>query len=106
MTNESNKYRIVLAFEGDDLENYDRVVGLEKKLETELVSGEVDGHDVGGGRVNVFIDSRVPKDCFEEAMQIINDMEPKPNAAGYRGIEEEDYVRLWPKGDMTPFELD
>lgn len=39
MTNESHKYRIVLAFHGDNLENYDRAVALETKLETELLSG-------------------------------------------------------------------
>lgn len=75
------------------------------KLEEELLSGEVDGHDVGGGIVNIFIDTREPKQCFEEAMRIINDMEPKPDAAGYRNFEEEDYVRLWPEDDLTPFEL-
>ena len=105
MTNKSNKYRIVLVFEDDDLETYDRVVALETMLETELVSGKVDGHDVGGGIVNIFIDSSGPKICFEEAMKIIKDVEPKPCAAGYRAIEEEDYVRLWPEGDVTPFEL-
>ena len=105
MTNESHKYRLVLAFYDHDLENYACVVALETKLEAELLSGEVDGHDVGGGVVNIFIDSREPMRCFEEAMLIINDMEPKLNAAGYRDIEEEDYVRLWPEGDITPFEL-
>ena len=105
MTNESNKYRIVLAFYGDDLDNYDHVVALETKLEAELLSGEVDGHDVGESVVNIFIDSREPTRCFEEAMRIINDMEPKPNAAGYRDIKGEDYVRLWPAGDVTAFEL-
>ncbi|MDU0460273.1 MAG: hypothetical protein RW306_16215 [Geobacteraceae bacterium] len=104
MTNKSHNYRIVLSFEGDDLEIYDRVVAIETKLEMELVSGEVNGHDVGGS-VNIFIDSREPKICFEEAMKIIKDVEPKPCAAGYRAIEKEDYVRLWPQGDATPFEL-
>ena len=104
MTNESNIYRIVLAFHGDTLENYDYVVTLETKLEAELLSGEIDGHDVGGGVVKIFIDSREPTQCFEEAMQIINDMEPKLYAAGYRDVEGEDYVRLWPEGDVTPFE--
>ena len=105
MTNKLKNYRIVLVFVGDDLEIYDRVVAMETKLVMELVSGEVDGHDVGGGIVNIFIDSREPKRCFEDALKIIKDMEPKPNAAGYRDIEEEDYVRLWPQNDATPFEL-
>lgn len=105
MTNDSHEYQIVLEFHGDDEENFDRVIALETKLEEELLNGEVDGHDVGGGIVNIFIDTRDPKRCFEEAMQIINDMEPKPVEAGYRDFEEEDYVRLLPTNDLTPFEL-
>ena len=46
------------------------------------MSREVDERDVGGGIVNIFIDTKEPKRCFEEAMQIINDMESKPAAAG------------------------
>lgn len=38
-------------------------------------------------------------------MGILGDADPAPCAAGYRDVEKEDYVRLWPKGDSTPFEL-
>jgi hypothetical protein len=38
-------------------------------------------------------------------MQIIKDVVPKLSAAGCRDIEKEDYVRLWPEGDVSPFEL-
>ncbi len=105
MTSEPSEYQLVLEFHGDDLENYDRVVAIEMKLEAELASGEVDGHDDGGGIVNIFIDTIEPMQCFEEAMKIINKMEPKLAAAGYRDFEEEDYTRLWPENDLTPFEL-
>ena len=99
------KYQLVLEFHGDDLENFDRVVALETKLEEELECGEVDGNDVGQGIVNIFIITKEPKQCFEEAMRIIAGDEPAPCAAGYRNLEEEDYVRLWPSGDATPFHL-
>jgi len=107
MPNKSNsrEYQLVLEFHGDDLENFDRVIALATKLEEELESGEVDGHDVGGGIVNIFIDTREPRQCFKEAMRIISGLEPKPHAAGYRDYEEEDYVRLWPENDTSPFEL-
>jgi hypothetical protein len=75
------------------------------KLEETLKSGEVDGNDVGQGIVNIFILTREPQRCFEEAMSILGSKEPVPRAAGYRNIKEENYIRLWPKGDRTPFEL-
>ena len=99
------EFQLVLEFHGDDPENFDRVIALETKLDEEIENGEVDGHDVGGGIVNIFIDTKDPKRCFEEAMCIIRDLEPKPHAAGFRDFEEEDYARLWPLGDTTPFEL-
>lgn len=107
MTNKSNspEYQLVLEFHGDDLEHFDRVIALATKLEEELKSGEVDGHDVGGGIVNIFIDTSEPRKCFKDAMRIIGGLEPKPRAAGYRDFDEEDYVRLWPENSTTPFEL-
>lgn len=54
-----NNYRLVLEFAGDDLETYDRVVALEEKLGAEF-EAEIDGHDVGEGVVNVFINTREP----------------------------------------------
>ncbi len=102
---DSREYQLVLEFHGDDLENFDRVLALAAKLEEELEGGEVDGHDVGGGIVNIFIDTIEPRQCFKEAMRIISGLEPKPHAASYRDYEEEDYVRLWPVNDTSPFEL-
>ena len=99
------EYQVVLEFLGDDPENFKRIQVLEMKLEETLKSGEVDGNDVGQGIVNIFILTREPQRCFEEAMRILGGKEPVPRAAGYRNIKEENYIRLWPKGDQTPFEL-
>lgn len=101
----SPEYQVVLEFNGDDPENFERVIALETKLEEELEGGEVDGNDVGQGVVNIFIITKEPKRCFEEAMRIIADAEPAPRAAGYRAFDKKDYVRLWPEGDSMRFDL-
>ncbi len=101
----NTEYQVVLEFYGDDPDGFERVIALESKLEEKLESGEVDGNDVGQGVVNIFIITTEPERCFEEAMRIIAGDEPSPRAAGYRGLDEEDYVRLWPREDATPFEL-
>lgn len=98
-------YQVVLEFYDDSPENFERVIALESKLVEELECGEVDGNDAGEGVVNIFIITTEPKPCFDEAMRIIAGDEPGPRAAGYRGLDEEDYVRLRPLGDATPFEL-
>ena len=99
------KYQLVLEFQGDSPENFDRVIAIEEKLEKLLRNGEVDGHDVGQGIVNIFIITKHPERCFEETMRHIKGSEPKPSAAGYRNLNEDDYIRVWPQGDSTPFEL-
>jgi hypothetical protein len=101
----NHQYQVVLEFHGDDPENVKRVLALETKLEEALKAGEVDGNDVGQGIVNIIMITKDPQRCFEEAMCILNDPDSAPDAAGYRDIEEESYIRLWPKGDITPFEL-
>jgi hypothetical protein len=99
------KYQMVIEFQGDDPETFNRVLALETRLENELKTGELDGNDVGKGIINIFIVTKDPKSCFDEAMRVIAGVGPCPRAAGYRGLEEEDYVRLRPEGDETPFEL-
>lgn len=99
------EYQVVLEFHGDHPDNLERVIALESKLDEELDCGEVDGNDVGQGVINIFIITEEPNRCFEEAMRIIAGFEPSPRAAGYRDLDGEDYVRFWPEGDATPFEL-
>lgn len=99
------EYQVVLEFHGDDPDNFERVTALESKLEEELESGEIAGNDVGQRDRECFYSHQEPKRCFEEAMRVIAGFGPGPQAAGYRDLDAEDYVRLWPEGDATPFEL-
>jgi hypothetical protein len=99
------EFQLILEFEGDSPENFERVLAIQEKLEERLKSGEVDGNDVGQGTVNIFIITKQPQKCFEEALKLIDASEPSPRAAGYRDLEHDDYVRVWPEGDENPFEL-
>jgi hypothetical protein len=98
-------FQIVVELNGDSPEDFQRVTDVEMLLERELRSGKVDGNDVGQGIVNLFIITKDPAQCFRETMSHLKSTPLKPTAAGYRGLDEEDYVRLWPTRDTTPFEL-
>jgi len=98
------EYQLVIEFSGDSTEDFDKTIALEKLLEEQLENGEVDGNDVGLGVINIFIITNDPKKCFAEAMEKIAGS-LTPAAAGYRPLEGEDYIRLWPTGGNTPFEL-
>ena len=102
---EGYDFQVVLEFQGDDSSNYDRLMKVESLLENKLKSGVVDGHDIGGGIINIFLETNDPNSCFREAMRIIAQIRPSPTAAGYRSFAVDAYQRLWPQEDHTPFEL-
>jgi len=99
------EYQLVLEFHSDTQEEFEQVVAIEKKLDGALKTGEVDGNDVGQGIVNIFIITEEPQHCFEEAMQYIAQTKLQPAAAGFRNFDKDEFQRVWPMGDLTPFEL-
>jgi hypothetical protein len=98
-------YQLVLEFTGDRLEDFDRVIGFEDLLKDALANDDVDGHDVGQGIMNIFLRTDEPQRCFEEAMRALDGVEPGLAAAGYRAVDGQSYVRVWPKDDRTEFRL-
>jgi hypothetical protein len=101
----TNKYRLVIEFAGDDLETYDRVVAFEERLISEFEADEIDGHDAGEGVVNIFIDTRDPRECFKKALDMMRGMKEELTAAGFRELDGDEYERLLPEDDSTPFKL-
>jgi hypothetical protein len=99
------EYQLVIEFSGDSPEQFDKVVALEEEMTENLISGEVDGNDVGGGVVNIFIITKSPNQCFSEALTYIEKHMMRPTAAGVRDLKKEDYIRLWPKDERAPFIL-
>ena len=102
--NES-EWQVVLEFAGDSPEQFEKVTVLQEEMEESLVSGEVDGNDVGGGVVNIFIITKSPNQCFSEALTYVEKHGLRPSAAGMRDLKKEDYIRLWPKDEKAPFTL-
>ena len=102
---EERDFQLVIEFAGDSPEQFEKVVALEEEMEASLISGKVDGNDVGGGVVNLFIFTKSPNKCFSEALNYVGKHGLRPSAAGVRERSKEDYIRLWPKGEKTPFTL-
>jgi hypothetical protein len=97
--------QLVIEFAGDSPEQFEKVVALQEEMDGSLMSGTVDGNDVGGGVVNVFIITKSPNQCFAEALTYVGKHGLRPSAAGMRDLQKEEYIRLLPKGDKTPFTL-
>lgn len=87
------------------MESYDRLVELEESLMEILISGTVDGHDVGKGIFNLFVYTEDPTRTFNEVRGHLNNLTRLLVAAAFRRSGEDNYVRLWPEHPTAPFEL-
>lgn len=60
--------------------------------------GNVDGHDIGSGEMNIFIFTEDPKSAFERVKRIGSIQNHMSNLkAGYREVGEDDFVPLYPE---------
>jgi hypothetical protein len=63
---------LVLQLPGSSIKDYDAMIELEDQISAGLDNlGEVDGHDMGLGKMNIFIRTDHPKLAFERVKQII-----------------------------------
>ncbi len=61
--------------------------------------GNVDGHDIGSGEMNIFIFTEDPKATFDRVKNIGSIPNHMSNLkAGYREVGEDDFVPLYPDG--------
>ena len=98
-------FQLVLEFDGDSSEHLLRTSSVEDALRESVKTGYVDGHDIGGGCMNIFIFCPEPQSCFEEVLAQLTDLNYLPAAAGYRKKGTEAFVRVWPRSEATPFHL-
>ena len=86
------KYQLVIQLSGDDL---DALVRLEEAVAERLGDlGNVDGHDIGRGEMNVFILTNEPRRAFDRIRPtLVGDF-----AAAYRRVDADSYVVLFPPG--------
>jgi hypothetical protein len=91
---------LVLQFPVASTDDYDAVVELEERLMDELRdSADVDGHDVGGGVMNVFVFTDDPSGTLDRALRVLG-ASPLAGSlrAGSRREDEDTYTPLWPEG--------
>lgn len=98
-------YQLVLRLPAVSMADYDAVVALEELLVDGLGYDAVDGHDVGGGIMNLFIWTPDPRGTFGRAQTL---MEGHPLSAsvvaGFRDEGAEGYTPLWPP-ELKRFDL-
>jgi hypothetical protein len=95
------EYMLVLQWPSSSTANeLDLLISLEDQIRKNIGDhGNVDGHDIGSGEMNIFIFTEDPKATFERVKKIgliphhMNNLK-----AGYREVGEDDFVPLYPAG--------
>ena len=97
-------YQLVLQFDANAPDDFNRLVALEDVFIKELGSvAIVDGHDFGLGEFNIFALTDKPREAFS-AVQRIAAQQGAVDAmrAAYRELTADDFVILWPPS-LTEF---
>jgi hypothetical protein len=94
------KYQLVLQWPTSWLMGYNQLVGIEELLIKWLGElGDVDGHDIGSGEMNIFIFSDNPSAAFDRALDLLKRRRGiRKLRAGYRGLEDDEYTPIYPEG--------
>jgi len=95
------EYMFVLQWPSSSTaEELDLLILLENQIRKDIGDeGNVDGHDIGSGEMNIFIFAEDPKATFERVKNIGSIPNHMSNfKAGYREVGDDEFVPLYPEG--------
>jgi len=97
-------FQLVLQFAPWDSAHFEDLIALEEKLIAAVGSrATVDGHDAGSGEANIFLLTEHPTEILRDCIPVVQRSALRVFAAGYRNLDADDYQRVWPQGDHSPF---
>jgi hypothetical protein len=96
-------YQLVIQLAQSDLRGFDDLVEIEEALIHALgVDHEVDGHDVGAGTVNFFVETHDPLAAWKVARSVLETRRVVDKTrVAYRKCDAEVYTMIWPQGDVS-----
>ena len=96
-------YQLIIQIAGDDIEwlekTEDKLIGLLEPYH------EVDGHDIGSNKMNIFIVTNSPQEAFESSKKAFSAQELKQIRAAFRKSNEEEYFVIWPLDSAGEFRI-
>lgn len=99
-------YQLVIQFPEELYGCLDWIAAIENKIDESLVDAALDGHDIGSGEVNIFIDAHEPINSFEVIKRLLQEQHIALEhiKAGYREFSCEQYIAIWPQ-DLVEFNI-
>jgi hypothetical protein len=94
------KYQIVIQWPASTINEYDEMIEVEDVLIDRLSElHQVDGHDFGEGKMNIFLHTNNFKNAFAEVKAILEENGHWDGVrVAYREINKNKYIVLWPIG--------
>ena len=97
-------FQLILQFAPWSDRDFDDLIRLEDRLGSVIGSDAIDGHDLGSDEANIFVFTENPASVLQAALPVITEANFLSKfSAGYREVDGEDYCRIWPAGDSSPF---
>jgi hypothetical protein len=97
-------FQLVVQLAGDYFKSHDDLVAFEDRLRSYLPNTcDVDGHDVGSGTVNFFIETDFPVAAFETVHRISTRASLRRMRIAYRSMRGDTFTNMWPRRDPRPF---
>ena len=100
MTLMPTMYQLVFQLTGSSQLDFEEVIALERELRSAVGDlGEVDGHDMGQGEMNIFVHTESPIRLFESVRSLSDIVRALPRMkVAYRPLDGDDYEVLHPPG--------
>jgi hypothetical protein len=98
--------QLVLQWPATTIKDYDALIELENSIIAGIGTlGEVDGHDMGSGEMNIFIHTDHPKLAFEQIKLLLGTKDFMPELkAAYRDVGKDNFTIIYPAG-LDQFEI-
>ena len=100
------KFQLVLQFANVTDDDFDDLVDLEDKIESQLQDEhDVDGHDFGNDEFNIFILTDYPREASLEIRNILSKFYSSQFVIAFRALSEEKYNVVWPENYFGHFKV-
>ena len=101
-------YQLVIQFPltNASANEFDRILMIENELELTLRNTHrVDGHHIGAGEMNIFINTNDPNEAFELAKNTLSEKDLEVISVAFRDMEGEVYSVIWPENYDGEFRI-
>jgi hypothetical protein len=103
---EHSVFQLVLQFAPWSDRGFDDLIRLEDQLSSVVPPGAIDGHDLGSNEANIFLFTDEPDSVLQSCLHVITQAGLLSKfSAGCRSLDRDDYSRVWPVGDSSPFSV-